>query len=182
MAPDKQAQFIAKWFTKAEQDTDVFDRFVSAWVALTIASQRHRTIRGHRRRDETDRERIIDYFKSNAAKLRAAVQENVVELRRLAERRGTRGGTIVDGATIQVHCRIFKSTVLGTSTCTNEHLATATAEILNKVRNNLFHGTKMYDDTNDRELLNLVTPLLMTIVATCEGLGLPSARSARNLG
>jgi hypothetical protein len=32
MAPDKQAEFIAKWFTKAEQDGDVFDRFISSWV------------------------------------------------------------------------------------------------------------------------------------------------------
>jgi hypothetical protein len=175
MAPDKQAQFIARWFTKAEQDTDVFDRFVSAWVALCIASQRHRTIRGQGRRDETERERVIDYFRSNAAKLRAAVQENVVELKRLAERRGTRGGTIVDGDAIQVHSRLFRGTVLETSPCTNEHLATATAEILNKVRNNLFHGAKIYDDTNDRELLSLVTPFLMTFVATCEGLRFSSA-------
>lgn len=190
MAPDKRSEFIAKWYAKAEQDADVFDRFISSWVALTIASQRHRTMYESRRRPElneekvdTDRFRVIDYFEFNAAKIRAAVQTNIVEMRRLGERRGTRGGTIVDGGReIQRHCRLFKGEVLGPSTCTDERLAEATAEILNKVRNNLFHGNKIYDDKEDRELLNLVTPLLMTIVATCEGLGQPSATSARNLG
>jgi hypothetical protein len=148
---------------------------------LTIASQRHRTIRGGQRgRDKTDRDRIIDYFKFHAASVRAAVQLKIVEMRRLAERRGRGGGTVVDGP-IQEHCRRFKGAVLGTSTCTDEPLAEATAEILNKVRNNLFHGNKIYDETDDRELLNLVTPLLMTIVATCERLELPGPRGFSDL-
>jgi hypothetical protein len=82
----------------------------------------------------------------------------------------------VDGAAIQHHCRLFKGAVRGTSTCADECLAEATAEILNKVRNNLFHGNKMYDDKEDREVLNLLTPLLMTIVRTCEALNESESR------
>ena len=172
MAPDKQAESVGRWFAKAEQDTDVFDRFISSWVALTIASKRHRTISGRRHSpDETDRDRIIDYFKSNAAKIRSAIHTNNPEMRRLASRRGTRGGTVVDGDRVQKHCQLFMRVVLGASTCPDEDLTTATAEILNRIRNNLFHGTKMYDGEQDCELLNLVTPLLMTIVRTCERLG-----------
>ena len=46
----------------------------------------------------------------------------------------------------------------------------ATAEILNKVRNNLFHGSRVYDDSNDCALLDLVTPILLTIVTSSEQL------------
>jgi hypothetical protein len=38
MAPDKQVDFIEKWFTRAEQETDVIDRFIGCWIALTIAA------------------------------------------------------------------------------------------------------------------------------------------------
>ena len=170
MAADKQTEYIKKWFTKAGREPDVFDRFMSGWLALAIAAQRHRTRSGVSLTDDTDRERVIDYFSAHAAEVLAAIHAHKREMETLARRRGTRGGTVLDGARIQKHCRIFGDAVLGNAQCSRDDLSEAAAEILNKVRNNLFHGSKVYDDANDRALLELVTPLMLTIVQTCERL------------
>ena len=38
------------------------------------------------------------------------------------------------------------------------------AELLNKIRNNLFHGDKVYDDANDRELIKHTVYILRDFV------------------
>ena len=42
----------------------------------------------------------------------------------------------------------------------NKELATHFGELLNKIRNNLFHGDKSYNDKNDLELIQSVLPTL----------------------
>jgi hypothetical protein len=39
---------------------------------------------------------------------------------------------------------------------------------LNKVRNNVFHGIKIYDDRDDVRVLKLVNPILREILQACE--------------
>ena len=43
-----------------------------------------------------------------------------------------------------------------------------TAEFLNKVRNNVFHGVKVYDDSDDLALLQRVNPILLSILRLAE--------------
>ena len=170
MATDKQREYLKKWLFKAEQEKDVFDCFISGWIALTIAAQRHLTHSAGAVPCETDRERVISYFRDNEATIRTAVEKHRDQMKTLAERRGTRGGTVVDGMKIQGHCKIFKDAVLLTARSTDLAFAEAVAEILNKVRNKLFHGNKGYDDTEDRRVVSLVSPLLLSIVRGCERL------------
>lgn len=44
----------------------------------------------------------------------------------------------------------------------------AIGELFNKIRNNLFHGVKVYDDSEDIELINTVNPILLEILEICE--------------
>lgn len=167
---DRRAEYLKKWFNKAEREKDVFDRFMSGWLALVIAAKIDWTNSGLSVRDNTDRELAIEYFKHHAESVAEVVLTNRVGARSLAMRMGTGGGVIVDGQQIQEHCRKFRGKVLGQRDCSATDFAVATAEILNKVRNNLFHGAKVYDDAEDRKLLELVTPLLLAIVSTIESL------------
>jgi hypothetical protein len=138
-------------------------------LALTIAAQRYCTESGSDS-TETDRERVISYLKHHATSVDAAIQKNRVQMVSLANRTGTRGGVVVDGWRIEEHCVRFRNKIQGGATCSTEQFAEAVGEILNKVRNNLFHGSKVYDDAEDRELLGLVTPLLLTILDSSERL------------
>jgi len=44
----------------------------------------------------------------------------------------------------------------------------AVAELLNKVRNNVFHGVNVYDDKEDLKLLMLVNPVLLAVLLESE--------------
>jgi hypothetical protein len=45
-------------------------------------------------------------------------------------------------------------------------IANAIDEMINHVRNNVFHGLKAPDDTPDRELVDRINPILMGVLAT----------------
>lgn len=170
---DRRAEYMKKWFDKAQHEEDTFDQFICGWLALVSAANIHWTISGKQvTKDTKDRELVKEYFKHHADSVTEAVQTNPMGARALAQRMGTGGGIIIDG--IQEDCKKFRGKVLAHrdySSVTEKEFAVATAEILNRVRNNLFHGAKVYDDTTDLQLLKLVTPLLLTILSMVERLG-----------
>jgi hypothetical protein len=51
----------------------------------------------------------------------------------------------------------------------DDELVTAVAELLNKIRNNVFHGVKVYDDREDLDLLRNVNPVLLAVLEESEG-------------
>lgn len=169
MARDRRSERLKKWFRKAETEKDIFDRYVYGWLALGLAASIHETTSGSR--FEKDSERVNAYLKAHASDVEEAVEKDKLSAASLSKRMGTQNGVIVDGPLwLQEHCRRFRSKVLRQGTCSPVEFAESTAEILNKVRNNLFHGEKVYDDAEDRKLLEFATPLLLTIVAMCERL------------
>ena len=169
MAGDRRSERLKTWFRKAEADRDIFDRYVYGWLALGLAASIHETTSGNR--FEKDSERVNAYLKEHADDVEEAVQKEKLSVTSLSKRMGTQNGVIVDGPPwLQEHCKRFRRKVLGQGTCASAEFAESTAEILNKVRNNLFHGEKVYDDAEDRKLLEFATPLLLTVVATCERL------------
>ena len=168
MAGDRSAEYLRIWFAKAEAEEDVFNRFMSGWLVLAMAATIYRTKSGGFMSEERESQRVIAYLKSEAHSVEKAAQANRPNMEALAKRRGTEGGIVIDGK--QQFCRIFRGKILGQSPCSAEKFAEATGEILNRVRNNLFHGAKVYDDSRDRALLELVTPFLLTFLATSKHL------------
>lgn len=168
MAHDRRSEHLKKWFRKAEAEEDVFDRFIYGWLALALAASIHETRLGER--FEKDSKRVVNYLQTRADDVEAAVRKETQSAVTLSKRMGSGNGVIVDGWPLQKHGKRFRRKVLGQGTCSPIEFAESTAEILNKVRNNLFHGVKVYDDAEDRALLESATPLLLTIVATCERL------------
>lgn len=168
--PDRRAEYVERWLNRARNERDVFDQFISAWIALTIAVKRHCTESGSSC-DKKDSELVFKYLEDHPSEVKAAFESHGHEMQDLAGRRGTGGCIVLDGGNeLQRHCKLFAKGILGRATCTDEEMNKATAAILVRIRNNVFHGNKVYDDASDRELLTLVTPLLLTIVGTCEGI------------
>ena len=169
MAGDRRSERLKKWFRKAETEKDIFDRYVYGWLALGLAASIHETTFGSR--FEKDSERVKAYLKAHATEMEETVQKDYLSASSLSKRMSTKNSVIIDGPQwLREHCKRFRRKVLGQETCSPVEFAESTAEILNKVRNNLFHGEKVYDDAEDRKLLEFATPLLLNIVATCEQL------------
>jgi hypothetical protein len=63
MVDDRRLTFIGKWVTRANGAEDEFDRFFSAWIALVVAAQRVRDQSGRYLEEDSDRQRVVDYFR-----------------------------------------------------------------------------------------------------------------------
>ncbi len=182
MVEDKRLTYARKWFLKGATVHDPFDRFIYSWISLVIAAQRlGRSPVGER---DTDRERILDYFRLKSNDVFQVLQENRDRMFKLARRRGSHyGGRIVDTGSNELQSKFYRLAEHYTFNrpLDRDDLVEYTGELLNKIRNNLFHGEKVYDDREDIALLKLVTPILQGILAKCEGFERPKtpARLAR---
>ena len=167
------AAFIERWRKRAQELGDPFDRFFSAWLAIVIAARRQLTEEQLSRLD-TDRKAVIQYFETNAMAIAEVLTKEPGSVVWLAQRKGTETGMpILD---VQPHSRPYLRPLFddlaqvwsGNSSRKPKWIARATAEMVNHIRNNMFHGIKAPDDAADKALLDHVNPLLLRILATCE--------------
>jgi RecB family exonuclease len=172
MVDDRRVTFARKWLERAQSDYDEFDRFFAAWIALVAAAQRVRDGMGQRIEDDTDRLRVIDYFRVNQAAVVRALRRCDMEMKALAARRGEMyGNTIVDTGNRdlrELFGRLSRSYV-NNAPMNEQEKVVALAELLNKVRNNVFHGVKVYDDRADLELLRFINPILVAVLSEAVG-------------
>lgn len=162
-------EFVDRWHRRAAECGDCYDRFFSAWIALVIEARRH--LNEQQLGDpDTDRKSVILYFDNNRDSIAAVLRELPEHTVWLAARRGTATGeAILDVLPYSnQHLRQdFDELAEAWSSPTNNKpgwLATRTAELINHIRNNMFHGLKAPDDAADRELLEHVNPILMGIL------------------
>ncbi len=172
MARQKQLELARGWFEKAQGTQDPFDRFYSLWIALVAAANYLRTNSGFPfRANESDRELVVDYFKARSDMVCDALRMCEPNMVRVARRRGSHyRDPVVDTGNPELREKLRKlgNHYAGGQSLSREELAEFVAELLNRVRNNLLHGEKDYDDQGDRELLELVNPVLSAILCTCE--------------
>lgn len=169
------ADFVRRWRDRASESNDPFDRFFSAWIALIIAARGHLDEQQLSQPD-TDRKAIIQYLEAHASEITSVLGDLADQTRWLAQRKGTgTGKPLLDVQHYSPpHLRqLFDDLARvwsGQATRKPKWLACAIAEMINHIRNNMFHGLKTLEDTADHELLDRVNPILIRIlVATCEG-------------
>jgi len=161
--------FIQRWQRKAADSQDCFDRFFSAWIALAIASRRYLNAQQLAEPD-TDRIAVIHYLEAHADEVVQILAKHPEQTGWLARRTGTGTGKPI----LDVHPyspqglrQTFDTLALvwvGKATRKPRWLACATAEMINHVRNNMFHGQKAPDDAADRDLLERVNPILLGLL------------------
>jgi hypothetical protein len=163
--------FVARWEGKAEGAADPFDQFFSLWIALVIRARPLLKVQELGSKD-TDRAAVIRLSQKTANGIFKALQDVRGELMWLAARKGTsRGDPIVDvheSAPNRDHLRTrfrwLAEHYADKRQCKPGLIVEAVAELLNHVRNNLFHGIKNPDDVDDQELVRNLIPVLRAVL------------------
>jgi hypothetical protein len=171
MVDDRRLTFSRKWLGRAELADDPFDRFFSAWIALIALAQRLQTRLGIYLEADSDRQLVVAYFREQKGQVLVALALRTDQMRALARRRGTtHRNPILDTGNRKLRDQFahLANHYSDATRMDDTALVVAVAELLNKVRNNTFHGIKVYDDREDVDLLTLVNPVLMEILYTCD--------------
>jgi hypothetical protein len=168
-------KMAAEWFSKgatALRNENIFESFIYLWIAWIIACKINFSNNGHLTKDEqykiTDSQVIEKWAKLNSSLIVESIQNNKSSLNLLANRKGTEhSNPIVDTGSKELRNDFydFRAFIRNGYPITDaKSISVAFARLLNKIRNNLFHGSKAYSDEKDRDLLNAILPTLMEIV------------------
>jgi hypothetical protein len=169
---DRRIEFARKWWVQAGAEQDPFDRFFCLWISLIVAARRKIEEECIATERDNDAGLVKAYFVANAGAISGAVSRHARDLRAVAARRGsTHGDPIVDTPNLRLRemFRQLSGHLSGRATLPPESVAASVAELFNQIRNNLFHGRKLYDDREDIKLLTEINPVLCNILEGCEG-------------
>jgi hypothetical protein len=161
-------QIMIDWFKKGENaknNNNTFEAFIYLWISWVIGCRIFISYNIHidERSNNTDREDILLWSEMNSNFVVQTIEANYSSLEFLGKRRGARYGDPIIDANHKLTGYFSKLSMYLKNTYTykkDDELANHFGELLNKVRNNLFHGDKSYNDKNDLELIQAVLPTL----------------------
>ncbi len=156
------------WFKKGEiamKNNNPFESFIYLWIAWVIGCRIFISYNIHRdnRSNTTDREDVLLWCQNNADVVNDIIDSNYQTLAYLGKRKGSTYGDPIIDSNVKLSSifsnlsRYFRNEY---SYKKNIELAENFGELLNKIRNNLFHGDKSYNDKQDLELIQSVLPTL----------------------
>lgn len=166
---DERRKFVSDWFNRAQESMDDFEKFIFLWLCLIIvlkAWSGNNGIRPNSTEEPSDGWYVNKYF-SHRYSCDEVIQifENHPNHRKLATRKSASGDYVVsssqdDTGYFSELYKHFKSQ----APMTTERKSAAIGRLLKAIRNNLFHGEKLYDSSDDLALLALAAPLLEAYV------------------
>jgi len=156
------------WFKRGESaknNDNPFEAFIYLWISWVIGCRIYISYNVHRddRSNSTDREDVILWCKNNSNVVAQIIDDNYATLESLGKRKGSKYGDPIVDANVKLSSifsslsRYFRNDYTYKK---NSELAETFAELLNKIRNNLFHGDKSYNDKQDYDLIMSVLPSL----------------------
>lgn len=172
MAKDVRLKYVRKWIRQARSSADPYDIFISFWTALTIAAQIHRPKhRLYHKEEDTNRERILDYFVKNKKEVFEAVKKNRDIMVKITQMEGPKyKDPIIDTGDPEQRVR-FSELVRYYSgkirSFSQRRMAENMAELVCRARYSLFRTRKTHDANYDRALLKLLNPIVADILKAC---------------
>ncbi len=155
MVQDRRLRFVKKWFQRGVKSNDPFDTFFFLWTTLVVAAQYYRTRYGGAwSTNDTDREKVVGYFRANKGKVLQALEDTHSKLMALVQRRGTdHGNPIVDTGNPELREKFSKLAkhYRERLILSDEDRVEAVAELLNKIRNMCFMVSRV---TMTKRMLN----------------------------
>ena len=163
-------QIMQDWYKKGEDSFNTgneFESFIYLWISWVVACKIHL---GNNRqynlivqKDMDDRKIIVDWCKQNSDKVLELIVVNINTLGALKNRYGSyyRNPIVDSSKVLQDKFTNLQGYLNGNYEYIDyKDLAADLAELINKVRNNLFHGGKSYDNREDIFLIKSLLPIM----------------------
>jgi hypothetical protein len=182
-----RGKFAKEWYNKGElllnkydqNDTRnsglLFESYIYLWIALTVAAKEYCACNGKKFRTDnkdksTDKEEILYWANKRKNKIIEILKEHEQDILELCSRKGSVSGTpimdVVGNSIIEFH-NDFISYWEDQNEFKENGVVKTFILILNRVRNNLFHGGKSFSIESDCEILRLTCPILKRITFEC---------------
>jgi hypothetical protein len=170
---DQREQIMYEWFEKGEDafnKKNDFEAFIYLWISWVVACKIHlgnnKPYQSFVQKDLDDRRIITEWCDSYAPEIKECLNKNIQHLMPLGKRVGSHFKNPIVDASEKLREKFTKlsSFFNGNNIYKYDNELTVDfAELLNKIRNNLFHGNKCYDNQEDKLLLEAVLPSLRDI-------------------
>jgi hypothetical protein len=170
---DDREQIMYDWFEKGEHafnKNNDFEAFIYLWISWVVACKIHLAnnipYNSIVQKDLDDRRIILEWSKNNSFEVKKCVDNNMNDLNYLGKRVGSyyRNPIIDSSKNLQENFTRLRDFFTNKySYEQDKDLAVDFTELLNKIRNNLFHGNKSYDNQDDKSLLKAILPVLKDI-------------------
>ncbi len=159
--------FARRWYGRALEYEDPFDRFFSLWIAFVVAAK-HAWPKPSPPPNTGDQPVVGEYLVTYAPAVFSTLQTTEAETCRwFSERKGTTQDTpIVDAFndTAEEQFRRLSRCWGGEWKIDQIKHARYVAHLLCRIRNNVFHGYKVYEDDSDILVLEHTNRLLCAIL------------------
>lgn len=179
---DERGKFVKQWYERSQRAEDDFEEFVFLWLSMVVIAKALQSNNGKLKKNYKDGADdgiyINDYFSDldNSRKISHIFKKSETG-KNLATRKAEDGSYVVGLPEQKKFNDKFDNTINTKSLFTqlNKHFSCkspmndqlfskAVGSALKAIRNNLFHGGKLYESGSDRELLALATPILKQLV------------------
>lgn len=155
------------------REGDPFACYIAFWIAITIKAADHDGHFGSRDflpSEKRDADLVRSLCEYEHGLVNGVLKEHPDEVAWLAQRRGTTQGTPILDSTL--HDPLYTDLrnlsgwwLAGIVGQNGEPEAAAFANLLNRVRNNLFHGGKVYETgSEDGKLLEALNPIMLGLL------------------
>lgn len=172
----KRGELLLEEYEFKHEPRVLFESYIYLWIALTVAAKEYcacdgKIFKNSNGQKSTDKDEILHWAKTFQGTIISLLNENIDLVLDLCERRGARSGEpIMDTEseeTVNYHEQFIRCWENNTQNSNKEQIVKTFILILNRVRNNLFHGAKSFRIESDIEILELTTPLLKELTKLC---------------
>lgn len=179
---EPRLEFAKEWHQRGLQslkDHKPFESFIYNWLALTIAAKTYKSfnVRSSKDGTNTDKEDILFWVNGETDIVMNIMCNYKEDMRVLSERTGDDlKDTVMDVDKTDQRDYIVEKHEEFSGYWLDEpqhkharkkDINKTLIYILNRIRNNLFHGEKSYNVQSDRELLETVGPILNKLTENC---------------
>ncbi len=179
--------FAREWYKKGEillnkyeQDNRdsglLFESYIYLWIALTVAAKEYCACNGtdfkkNNKEKSTDKEEILHWANKRIEKIIEILKEHEQDILELCSRKGSTTGTpimdVYDYNTEKFYNNFISYWEDHNKYMKQKDIVETFIYILNRVRNNLFHGGKSFSVESDIEILRITCPILKKITLEC---------------
>lgn len=182
-----RGKFAREWYKKGEillnkyeQDSRdsglLFESYIYLWIALTVAAKEYCACAGqdfkkNNNEKSTDKEEILYWANVRNNQIIQILKDHEQDILELCSRKGSKTGTpimdVYSDDLIKFHDYFISYWEGENKYLKQNNIVKTFILILNRVRNNLFHGGKSFSVESDCEILRITCPILKSITLEC---------------